>query len=259
MNKNIFCLLLVIILIWSCKNNSTTLKKNKDIKFETINIEKNFNPDSTEDSTNFIISYVKISDFGKKNIADLINKDILKLILTDEDGSLYQTTDELINSFFNGYKSFMGEFPEISIPWATEKKVSVISALNNTICIGYNVYYSTGGAHPNYYTNYYNYNIVTGNILTLKDIVINDKMDSLLKIAESKFRIIKEIPDGEEYETIGFTFPDGVFYLSNNFYFTEDKIVFYYNTYEIAPYVLGPTEIEIDLKDLKEIINFSNL
>lgn len=71
----------------------------------------------------------------------------------------------------------------------------------------------------------------------------------LLHIAEQEFKRLKSIcNDSTEW------FWGGKFYLTNNFAVLTDGILFYYQTYEIAPYVFGPTELFLSWKMLKEAL-----
>jgi hypothetical protein len=71
---------------------------------------------------------------------------------------------------------------------------------------------------------------------------------AVLKIAESEFRKIKSIP--ENTATNKEWFWNGLFYLPDNFAFTDAGLLFHYNSYEIAPYALGATELIIPYEKL---------
>lgn len=106
----------------------------------------------------------------------------------------------------------------------------------------------TGGAHGNGYTSYEYFSKATGASLDL-GYFISD-MDGVLPIAEKYFRIQQEIGEEESLEDVGFWFDNGVFELNENFYFTEDQMVFVFNPYEIAPYAAGTILLEIPLSEL---------
>ena len=52
----------------------------------------------------------------------------------------------------------------------------------------------------------------------------------------------------------GFTFPNGAFTLPRQWGATENGLIFYFNSYEIAPYSEGPTEFALPWSALREII-----
>ena len=51
-----------------------------------------------------------------------------------------------------------------------------------------------------------------------------------------------------------FWFDEEGFTVNNNFYFNEGKVIFHFNTYEIAPYVMGPTTIEIPISKIEHLL-----
>jgi hypothetical protein len=53
----------------------------------------------------------------------------------------------------------------------------------------------------------------------------------------------------------GFEFPRNKFKLNDNYGFTRDGIVFVFNSYEIASYAEGPTEIIIPYKKIRDWLN----
>jgi len=111
----------------------------------------------------------------------------------------------------------------------------------------------TGGAHGNGYTSYEYFSKANGESLGLDYFIVD--MDALLPIAEKYFRIQQEIGEEESLEDVGFWFEDGIFELNENFYFTEDQMVFVFNPYEIAPYAAGTIILEIPLSEMDELLN----
>jgi hypothetical protein len=49
-------------------------------------------------------------------------------------------------------------------------------------------------------------------------------------------------------------FIEGRLTANENFYFTEKKIVFVYNPYEIGPYAAGAPSVEIPLSKLEDLL-----
>jgi Protein of unknown function (DUF3298) len=58
----------------------------------------------------------------------------------------------------------------------------------------------------------------------------------------------------ETYKEAGFWFKDNIFTLNNNFAITDQGILFYYNNYEIASYVYGPTKIFIPYDSIENLV-----
>jgi hypothetical protein len=119
----------------------------------------------------------------------------------------------------------------------------------------------TGGAHPNYGINYYEFNIDTGKIITLSDIESVDD-DTFVSGCTKKIEavIIKQtesqlgIDDGADYlfedykDNIKEMVQDGYWY------FSEDGITFSASPYLIAPYAAGELLYTVSYDDLKDIV-----
>ncbi|HLH18807.1 MAG TPA: RsiV family protein [Bryobacteraceae bacterium] len=42
--------------------------------------------------------------------------------------------------------------------------------------------------------------------------------------------------------------------MPENFALTDESLIFYYNTYEIASHADGPTEVEIPLSEIRDLL-----
>lgn len=101
-----------------------------------------------------------------------------------------------------------------------------------------------GGAHGNYFSIYSTFDSNTGKVLTLKD--LDKNLSKITRIGESKFRELKKIPYNKKLNDFDFFFNKDKFYLPENFGITDKSVIFYYNSYEIASYAAGPTELVMD-------------
>jgi len=110
----------------------------------------------------------------------------------------------------------------------------------------------TGGAHGNGATNTYIIDKLTGQELLLNDFFLDPT--AVKNIAEIYFRKMYELENDASLEDAGFWFENNIFQLNNNFSVVGDKIVFLYNTYEIAPYSAGETVIEIPIEEIRSFI-----
>lgn len=108
----------------------------------------------------------------------------------------------------------------------------------------------TGGAHPNSGVAKAVFDIKTGIQLEIHDIVKDTS--GLKKELEKEFRKEREIPSEKSLTEAGFWFEKDVFTFPVNFGITENGMEFYYNSYEVAPYADGPTEVLIDKSVLKK-------
>ena len=110
----------------------------------------------------------------------------------------------------------------------------------NIFSIDYTEYAFTGGAHPNTFVSFKNFNLNSGEEITFDELFSLEKQRDLTKIA-------------------GFWFENNEFSLNDNFLITEKGLVFYYNNYEITAYAFGPTELEIPYTKIKMLIDESSI
>ena len=91
-----------------------------------------------------------------------------------------------------------------------------------------------------------------GRILTLEDFFTD--VDALNKRLDPLFRKQKELGPNEDLSEAGFNFPDNQFAVIDNFYFTGRSFTVYFNSYEITNYAGGPTELEISLGEIEDLL-----
>lgn len=113
----------------------------------------------------------------------------------------------------------------------------------------------TGGAHGNGVSGYFLIDKKTGSVLYLKD-VISD-VSYFTTIAEKHFREENGLSPTENLTDAGFWFVDGVFSCNENFYFSENKLFFFYNSYEIAPYSAGQISFSIPLSEIDKLLKIN--
>lgn len=165
---------------------------------------------------------------------------------------------EKIDTFFNLYREqkLMGgmidAFEMSSIVYIRHNEY-------NLLCIEQGKRSYTGGPHGDYYTYFYNFDIVTGKELSLSDVLIDGYEEELRKIAEHTLRLNFGINDDQSLGEFGFTLPTGKFELSKNFYLKGEGIGFFYNIYEIAPYAVGSIEVFIPMKKIKKLVKKDGL
>jgi len=161
------------------------------------------------------------------------------------------TPDEAAAEFVAVYEEFLLEEPGYSQAWATEVQGEVLFESPQLATVELAGYSYTGGAHPNSYVDLITFDLSTGAVLQLSDI-ISDKA-ALLPLAERYFREARQLDSGSSLNDQGF-FWDGEFVLPQSVGLVQDGLRMYYNSYEVAPYAAGPTEFTIPYEDLKPIL-----
>jgi hypothetical protein len=139
--------------------------------------------------------------------------------------------------------------------WSWEKSVKVLRADPSVISLRCFESSYTGGAHPSTDTTYLNFNAGTGEKLKLSDILRDEAMPQLTRIAEMYFRKKRNLAPDADLEKEGFIFfKDNRFALNDNFGITESALRFTFNAYEVAPYAWGPTEFEIPFSAIRDLL-----
>jgi hypothetical protein len=110
----------------------------------------------------------------------------------------------------------------------------------------------SGGIHPQSQVIFSNWNTATDKAITLNDIFVKDYEDKLTAIAEKIFR--KDAGLSAKAPLKDYTFENDEFALNDNFRITNEGISFYYNTYEIRPYMFGTTDLLIPYSQIKHLL-----
>ena len=123
---------------------------------------------------------------------------------------------------------------------------------DNIISIVMTKYEFTGGAHGMTYLDAYNYNLLTGDILILKDMF---KLGVNYEEIINNF-IASEINNNPESYFKG---DEGFKGITENqsFYIDEDGIVIYFGLYEIAPYYVGIPKFKLRFDEFSQYLNYN--
>ena len=185
-----------------------------------------------------------------------VNETIIdKMKASTFDESTHATFDDLWKTFTSEHKTATEEFPDFVQPWALDRNAEIVFQNSEVLSIQFNSYQNTGGAHPNSFMYYLNYDLKNRRELTLEDIIPLKNQPALLQIAEKTFRQAQNIPDSSGLNEQGFFFEDNQFQLAKSFTIQKEGLLLYYNPYEIAPYAAGPIELLLPFDQLEDIIN----
>jgi len=266
--KNIYFASIVLMILFSCKKDENSTKKEISNKTEIKNIGK----DSLDDqiivkSYHFKLDSIKVEDSllikGKlnydSNYSLLIFPEIKNKTLLD---SIYapisKDYDIKIDKFSKkdlllmikkisekNKKEYFSEVKDIDNPILEyiaydSFGMSINSVDNDFVTINYGVEgMSPGAAHP-----FHNSKLITFDFKNNKQI----HLDDILKIDKKTWNKIvsKYIPKDLVFEEYQKEIPK-----TENFYFDKKYIYFCYNEYEIGPYVSGLVEVRVPFSELK--------
>ena len=236
---------------------------NENLTYEMIKYHKvssGCDITKNENCAEIKIEFPKVTFLTNKIVEEKINNSITELFSQDILGSTESSDFEvLMNGFIQDYELFKEEFPDASQAWTVERTGEAKLNKANIFSIDYTEYAFTGGAHPNTFVSFKNFNLNSGEEITFDELFSLEKQQELTKIAEQKFRKLKQMSPDDDLGSAGFWFENNEFSLNDNFLITEKGLVFYYNNYEITAYAFGPTELEIPYTKIKMLIDESSI
>lgn len=168
-------------------------------------------------------------------------------ILSFSEGQDIDNVDKAIASFSNSYKELKSKFPD-EVGWEAEINGEVVYEDANIVTVMVNSYSFTGGAHGYASTSFLNFDKRRGGELENRELF--DDMEGFEKLAEAKFRIQEEIPEGKNINATGFMFEGDTFHLSQNIGYTKEGIQLIYNQYEVASYADGPIVLTLPYEEV---------
>lgn len=229
-----------------------------DVKKDVISYEmKNFTLESTTNCKDDSIScaYYEINYPVFNGLDSVVRKKLTQAIesaLTlGSSEAERKSPQQLGEDFIKDYTEFAQEMPESAGKWYYSATVDVELMNDTLLSLAINDESYTGGAHGASNTTYVNINPKTGKDFTLDNLFKPGYQEELNKVGEKIFRHVRELADTASFQYNYFEFPDNKFELNDNYGFTPQGVVFFYNSYEIAPYAAGPTEIVIPYEELQ--------
>jgi len=259
-----FLQLASLLLLIGCADKSDHQElQDNSIQIETVILQQH--SEGCENNGSGNCAKIKIEYIELKNLPDLsvmekintkIQNELLRPIGREKDNKNFE---ELMQNFIDEYNNFKKEFPESHQEWEIERNVVKNFDDDNILYCTSGEYSYLGGAHANTYITFTNFNLNSGEIIDLSDILIAGFLSELNRIAEPIFRKEKDLTEDINLTEAGFWFDDDKFSVNNNFSIGKDGLNFVYNNYEITAYAYGPTELFIPYKSIKKLIKPNGL
>lgn len=128
--------------------------------------------------------------------------------------------------------------------------VSICYNDNGYVILDANVYAYSGGAHGNGGSSFFCLDVQNKKVLKLSDVISADST-RLQPIVEKAFRKQQGLKPTDSLNTILF---ENHLATTQNFYYTNKGIGFYYFPYEVAAYAFGPIQVFVPFTDLKQYL-----
>ena len=142
--------------------------------------------------------------------------------------------------------------PDYSANWEINDDLDVVLNAQGLLGMINSMFEYTGGAHGVYASICNTYDFTTKNIVAFDDMFSGNYEAFLIEQINSSVKMQFELEEGESLSNNGF-FEDSI-PLTDNFCLKMKSILFIYNIYEIAPYLMGAIEVEIPYNQLTDYI-----
>ncbi len=187
------------------------------------------------------ITYPDISTIKDKNIAQLIKKDIKKLI---DEFQMIQLQNRLKED----------TTPHIfDMELYDHETYNIFSFTPKTVTVEYQYSSYEGGAHGSYTTTFINRDKKSHKELKLKDILQNNQEKPFTQFVETFYRKQHHLSASDSMKKAGWI--DDKFILAENFAITPQGLYFLYNNYEAKPYADGQETILIPYNKIKKFLS----
>lgn len=266
--------LLALLLAASSFFFSCTDKVKKDagaLEFDSLQVNRTEHlfGDTAKPSCNIAMNIAYISHSADSLMQDSINAYILAVCLGDKytNQSPKQAINEYAEQYVENYKTdlepaYTKESQEGNVgAWYSyykgiEGHAQYYAGNLLVYRIDFNEY--TGGAHGIYMSSYLNLNLKTLTPIRLTDLFVPDYELPLTDLLWNQLMADNNVVTHEELEDMGYT-STGELTPTENFYLDRNGITFYYNVYDIAPYVMGPVKISLPYDAVRHLLNNTKL
>jgi hypothetical protein len=194
-------------------------------------------------------------DSPDDTVAAVLNEQVKSWVMTSLGDSLaYGEIDRFADDFIADYLQVQADFADYTLGWQYNIDVAVGFDTLGILSLNRKIFSFSGGAHPVTTVDFLNLSTATGSQLALDDLLTDDYGEALDQIGERIFRQGKGIDSMAALGEAGYWFEEDRFRLNTNVGIRDSALVFHFNPYEIAPYSLGPTIIEIPHTEIEHLV-----
>ena len=232
--------------------------------------EAHLTDDASSPFCDFSIDYSYLNEKGD-SIAVLINRTAQHEFLGEEFASLPPeiAVDSFTNVYLRNYRQETGKLyqtdlarngAEAEVPGWYAQTYSLVSFVEEghggIVNVSANWFVDMGGAHPNQWSRWMNFDFETGKLLGMQDVFNASAQADIERILLDK--LIREVSDAHPEETIqsmedlqakGFLQMTNM-YIPNNFLLSKKGVLFLFNRYDIAPYSAGEIVLEVPYEEI---------
>lgn len=236
-----------------------------------IEEEARLTDDASSPYLDFAIDYTCMNEEGD-SIAQLINRAVQREFLGADYADLVPqaAVDSFKNVYLRNYRMEVGELYQADLDKSASREsmpewygqtYSLVTfveegregmVMNATA----NSFVDMGGAHPNQWGQWLNFDANTGKLLTKEEVFKAEAMADITRMLLDKLIAMQaELNPEEQVQTledlnrIGFLQMTPM-YIPDNFLLGKDKVMFLFNRYDIAPYSAGEIVLEFSYEEI---------
>ena len=266
--------LLVLLLaasgfFFSCGN---TVNKNAyALEFDSIQVNETAHlfGDTAKPACNLILNFAYASQSSDVRLKDSLNTFFLSACFGDKymamtpEEAVKKYTEKYVGDYRNDLEPMYKKDEEdkqdeqsIGAWYSYYKGIESHVQLCNTLMLTYRIDYNeyTGGAHGIYMSTFLNLDLRTLAPIRLDDLFVNDYKEQLTDLLWNQLMADNKVATRQELEDMGYV-TTGDLTPTENFYLSKDGITFYYNVYDIAPYVMGPVKITLPYEMMQHLLS----
>lgn len=232
--------------------------------------EAHLTEDASSPFCDFSIDYSYLNE-KDDSIAVLINRIVQREFLGEEFASLppEAAVDSFKNVYIRDYKQETGALyrtdlaqngAEADMPEWYNQTYSLVTFVEEghggVVNVSANWFIDMGGAHPNQFSRWMNFDFETGKLLTLEEVFDASAKEDIERMLLDKLirRVSNEYPDEslkslEDLQQKGYLQMTNM-YIPNNFLLSKRGVLFLFNRYDIAPYSEGEIVLEVPYEEI---------
>nr|WP_234367814.1 DUF3298 and DUF4163 domain-containing protein [Parabacteroides pacaensis] len=256
-------------LVGGCINSTKKTEANK-ISFDSIVVDKAYHllENDSNPNCNLQIKFTYPVKYKDPAILKNIQQIFVDSYFGEEYASLSpaEAVEKYTTDYINAYKDLEQDYKkDVEKARATNGQVGawysyyemssndIVYNENNILSFVNRLENYTGGAHGAHAVTNHVINLKTGKLITEQDIFVADYQDTLAKLLVNKIAAQNNVKDPKELENAGFFSVEEI-YPNGNFLVKEDGIVYTFNEYEIAAYVVGQTKVFLPYNELQLVL-----
>lgn len=232
--------------------------------------EAHLTEDASSPYCDFTLDYSCLNE-KDDSIAGVINRVIQREFLGEDFSSLSpeEAVDSFMNVYLRDYRKEVGELYLSDLDKSTSRNVApswyaqtyslvtfVEEGRGGTVNATANYFVDMGGAHPNQWGRWINFDFNTGKQLAKDDVFRQDAFREVEGILLNKLLANRaelhpdtEVKTLEDLQSLGYLQMTPI-YIPDNFLLGKNAVMFLFNRYDIAPYSAGEIILEVPYEEI---------